>query len=95
MEEIGRYLDDKRGQNGAQQWVLSKVCRVGTHWMQNLIPHPTSSLDQNLSKNMRRYVENTNKKVVFSMIPTPKFIFKKCLRSIRYFNFKSISLANT
>ena len=21
----------------------SKVCRVGTHWMKNLIPHPTSS----------------------------------------------------
>ena len=31
----------------------------------DLIPHPTSSPDQNLSKNMGRYVKNTNKKVVF------------------------------
>ena len=38
---------------------------MGTRWMQNLIPHPTSSPDRNLSKNTRRYVENTNKKVVF------------------------------
>ena len=29
------------------------------------------------------------------MIPISKFILKKCLRSIRYFKFKSISLANT
>ena len=43
----------------------SKVCRVGTLWMRNLIPHPTSSPDRNLSKNMGRYVENTNKKVIF------------------------------
>ena len=35
------------------------------------------------------------KKVVFFMIPIPKFILKKCLRPIRYFKFKSISLANT
>ena len=40
----------------------SKVCSVGTHWMQNLIPHLTSSPDRNLSKNTRRYVKNTNKK---------------------------------
>ena len=31
----------------------------------SLIPHPTSSLDRNLGKNTRRYVKNTNKKVVF------------------------------
>ena len=43
----------------------SKVCRVGTHWMRNLIPHPTSSPDQNLSKNTGRYVKNTNKKWFF------------------------------
>ena len=30
-----------------------------------LIPHPTSSPDRNLSKNIGRYVKNTNKKVVF------------------------------
>ena len=34
-------------------------------WMQNLIPHPTSSTDRNLSENSGRYVKNTNKKVVF------------------------------
>ena len=43
----------------------SKVCRVGTRWMQNLILHPTSSPDRNLSKNTGIYVKNTNKKVVF------------------------------
>ena len=37
----------------------SKVCRVGTR------SHPMSSLDRNLSKITGRYVENTNKKVVF------------------------------
>ena len=35
------------------------------HWMQNLIPHPTSYPDQNLSKKTGRYVENTNKKISF------------------------------
>ena len=30
------------------------------------------------------------KKVVFFMIPIPKFILKKCLRPIRYFKFKEI-----
>ena len=44
---------------------MSKVCRVGTRWMRNLIPHPTRSLDRNLSKNTGRYVENTNKKSSF------------------------------
>ena len=43
----------------------SKVCSVGTRWMRNRILHPTSSPNQNLSKNTGRYVENTNKKVVF------------------------------
>ena len=46
-------------------WGPSKVCRVGTHWMRNLIMHPTRSRDRNLSKNTRIYVKNTNKKVVF------------------------------
>ena len=44
---------------------LSKVCQVGTHWMRNLILHPTSSLDRNLSKNTGRYFKNTNKKSSF------------------------------
>ena len=34
------------------------------------------------------------KKVVFFMIPIPKFILKKCLRPIWYFKFKEISLDN-
>ena len=34
------------------------------------------------------------KKVGFLMIPIPKFILKKCLRPIRHFKFKAISLAN-
>ena len=68
---------------------------MGSRWMRNLIPHPTSSLDRNLSKNTWRYVENTNKKVVFFMIPIPKFMLKNCLRPIQYLKFKSISLANT
>ena len=47
-----------------------------------------SSLDRNLSKNTRRYVENTNKKNSSFMIHIPKFILKKCLRPIRYSNLK-------
>ena len=35
------------------------------------------------------------KKVVFFMIPIPKFILKKCLRPIKYLKFKAIWLANT
>ena len=46
-----------------------KSMPLGTRWMQNLIMHPTSSPNRNLSKNTRRYVENTNKKVVFSFLP--------------------------
>ena len=54
---------------------LKKVCRVGTRWMRNLISHPTSSPDRNLSKITWRYVKNMNKKVVFffSFLP-PKLI---------------------
>ena len=43
----------------------SKVCSVGTRWMRNQILHPTSSPDQNLSKNTGRYVENMNTKSNF------------------------------
>ena len=42
-----------------------KSMQCGTRWMGNQIPDPTSSPDRNLSKNTMRYVENTNKKVVF------------------------------
>ena len=51
----------------------SKVCRVGTRWMQNLILLPTRSPNRNLSKITGIYVKNTNKKVVFSFLP-PKLI---------------------
>ena len=44
------------------KWGPSKVCQVGTRLIRNLIPHPTSSPDRNLSKNTRRYVKNTIKK---------------------------------
>ena len=70
------------------EWVLAR-------WMRNLISHSMSSPDRNLSKNIGRYVENTNKKSSFFMIPIPKFILKNCLRSIWYFKFKAISLDNT
>ena len=35
------------------------------------------------------------KKVVFFMIPIPKFILKKCLRPIWYFKFKDRNLSKT
>ena len=38
-----------------------KKCDDDTHWMQDLIMHPTSSPGRNLSKNTGRYVENTKK----------------------------------
>ena len=41
------------------------VMMTCTRWMQNLILHPTSSPNWNLTKNTGRYVKNTNKKVVF------------------------------
>ena len=43
----------------------SKVCQVGNHWINNLILHSTSYPDQTLSKNIGKYVENTNKKYFF------------------------------
>ena len=51
----------------------SKVCSVSTRWMRNQIPHPTSSHDRSLNKNIGRYVKNTNTKVVFFFFP-PKLI---------------------
>ena len=53
--------------------VRKKICSVATHWTRNQIPHPTSSPTQNLNKNIRRYVENKNTKVVFFILP-PKLI---------------------
>ena len=45
--------------------VFTQIPGRRTLWMRNLILHPTSSSDRNLSKNTRRYVNNTNRKVVF------------------------------
>ena len=49
--------------------VFTQIPRGRARWMSNLIPHPTSSPAQTLSKNARRYVENTNKKIVFFFLP--------------------------
>ena len=44
----------------------------------------------------RRYMSKIQtKKVVFFMIPIPKFILKICLRVSPFFNFKAFWLANT
>ena len=52
--------------------------------MGNLIPHPTSSPDQNFSKNTGRYVENTNKKVVF-YDTYPQIYIKKVFKTYTVF----------
>ena len=44
---------------------ISKVCSVGTRWMRNLHPHPMSVHTRNSSKKRGRYVENSNKKIIF------------------------------
>ena len=62
--------------------VFTQISGGRAHWMWNLIMHPTSSPHQNLSKNTRRYVENTNKTVVFFYDTYPqiytKKLFKRC-----------------
>ena len=63
----------------------SKVCRVGTCWMWNLILHPTRSLDQNLSKNMGRHVENTNKKSNSFYDTYPQIYIKKVFKTYTVF----------
>ena len=62
-----------------------KVYSVGTHWMWNLIMHPMSSLDRNLSKNMGRYVENTNKKGSFFNDTYPQIYNKKLFNTYTVF----------
>ena len=57
----------------SMQWGPSKVFSVGTCYMRNQIPHPMISPDRNLSKNTGRYVENTNTKSSFFILP-PKLI---------------------
>ena len=54
--------------------------------MRNLIPHPTISPDQNLSKNMGRYVENTNKqKSSFFYDTYPQIYIKKVFKTYTVF----------
>ena len=45
--------------------VFTQISSRRARWMKNLIPHPTSSPTQNLSKNTWRYVENANTKNSF------------------------------
>ena len=45
--------------------VFTQILIRRARWMWNLIPHPMSSPDQNLSKKTGRYVENINKKSSF------------------------------
>ena len=63
----------------------AKVCRVGTRWMRNLIPHPMSSPDQNLSKNIGRYVKNTNKKSSFVYDTYPQIYIKNLCKNYMLF----------
>ena len=63
----------------------SKVCRVGTCWMRNLILHPMSSLDRNLIKNTWRYVKNTNKKSSFFYDTYPQIYIKKVFKTYTVF----------
>ena len=50
----------------------SRVRQKYVVWLLHIL-HPTSAPARNLSKNTGRFVENTNKKVVFFFIP-PKLI---------------------
>ena len=47
--------------------VFTQISSERDQWMQNLIPHPTIPIAQNLSKKTEIYVENTNKTVYFLM----------------------------
>ena len=49
------------------------------------IPHPTSSLDRNLSKNTGRYVEDTNKKSSFFYDTYPQIYIKKVFKTYTVF----------
>ena len=60
---------------------------MGTRWIRNLIPHPTSSPDLNLSKNTGRYVKNTNKKVVF-YDTYPQIYIKKVFKTYMVFQIQ-------
>ena len=53
--------------------------------MQNLILHSTSSPDRNVSKNTGRYVENTNKNVVFFYDTYPQIYIKKVFKTYTVF----------
>ena len=67
----------------------SKLCQVGTRWMWNLIPDPTSSPDRNLSKNTGRYVKNTSKKSSFFYDTYPQIYIKKVFKTYRVFQIQS------
>ena len=54
-------------------------------WMQNLIPHPTSSHDRNFSKNTGRYVKNPNKKSSSFFDTYPQIYIKKVFKTYTVF----------
>ena len=53
--------------------------------MHNLIPHPTHSRDQNLSKNTGIYVETTNTKSSFFYDTYPQIYIKKVFKTYTVF----------
>ena len=57
--------------------VFTQISIERAHWMWNLIFNLISSLNRNLSKNTRRYVENTNKKCSFFYDTYPQIYIKK------------------
>ena len=63
----------------------SGVCQKYAEWVLVM-----SSPDWNLSKNMERYVENTNKKKFFFYDTYPQIYIKFFVRLIQYFKFKAI-----
>ena len=58
---------------------------MGTRSMRNLIPHPTSSPDQNLSKNMGKYEEITNKQKRAFYDTYPQIYIKKVFKTYTVF----------
>ena len=67
--------------------VFAQISIGRAHWMRNLILHPEISLNQNLSKNTGRYVENTNKKSSFFYDTYPQIYIKKLFKRCSLIEF--------
>ena len=65
--------------------VFTQISIGRARWMQNLIPHPTSSPKRNLSKKIGRYVKNTNKKSSFFYDTYPQIYIKKVFKTYTVF----------